>query len=404
MLPFVKNMKIAHLISQFYPYVGGAEICSHNVCKTLVEKGHEAVIVTTVYEPDSGLELPYEIECLWNRTCGLLQKFPFAGKKYLHSQLARLQAKHKFDMWQVTNGYPLGIYAVDFFRKNNIPCLLRCCGEDIQKYPEINYGYRLNAKIDDLVKEKYSLFDGFSALTQTVREEYLALGIADEKIRIIPNGEEFVRFSKARDNQQKISGIREKFAVGDKKLILTTGRYHPKKGYDLIPEIAKALKDKEIDFVWVVAGKKTPILEDKYPECSELGIICSDKYIKSDVEDAFSLPPDSLLQLYCAADVFVLPTLMETFGMVLVEAMAAGLPIVTTDAPGVKDVIDDGETGIQAVTGDIDSISESIIQVIEDRDLATKMTTNGLKLAKEFYDWNKVSAKYLEFYQHLAGQ
>ena len=396
-------MKIAHLIPQFYPYVGGAEICSHNVCKTLVENGHEAVIVTTVFEPYPELELPYDIECLWNRTCGLLQKFSFAGKLYLHQQLARLQAKHHFDMWQVTNGYPLGIYAVEFFRRNRIPCLLRCCGEDIQKYPEINYGCRLNHNIDFQVRDKYPLFDGFSALTQTVREEYLALGISEDKIRIIPNGADFARFAKGRENMAKIREIREKYGVGDRKLILTTGRYHPKKGYDLIPEIACALKEKNIDFVWGVAGKNTPTLYEKYPQCSELRIICSGGYIKSDSEDAFSLPPDSLVNLYCAADIFVLPTLMETFGMVLVEAMAAGTPIVTTDAPGVKDVIEDGKSGIQAESGNVDSITRSIVEVLQNQELSSRLIANGLKLAEDFYDWNRVSAEYLDFYKHVAG-
>lgn len=395
-------MKIAHLVSQFYPYVGGAEICSHNVCKTLVKEGHKAVIVTTAFEPDTGLELPYEVECLWNRTCGLLQKAPFLGKRYLHRQLAKLQKKHHFDMWQVTNGYPLGIYAIDFFRKNNIPCLLRCCGEDIQKYPEINYGYRLDDKIDALVREKYPLFDGFSALTQTVKEEYIALGMPEEKIRIIPNGEDFVRFTKGRFNQAKICEVRKKYGVGSKKLILTTGRYHPKKGYDLIPEIAVALKERNIDFVWVVAGNKTPILLEKYPQCSQLGIFCSDGYIKSDSDDAFALPPESLVNLYCAADIFVLPTLMETFGMVLVEAMAAGIPLVTTDAPGVKDVVEDGESGIQAKAGDIESIVQNIVDVLNNQELSAKLVANGLSLAEDFYDWNEVSAKYLDFYKYVA--
>jgi len=107
-------MKIAHLIAQFYPHVGGAEICSHSVCKTLTDSGHEAVIVTTVYDPSPGLELPYQTECLWHRTCSLLRKWPFIGKQYLYRQLARLQKKHSFDLWQVTAGYPLGAYAVDF--------------------------------------------------------------------------------------------------------------------------------------------------------------------------------------------------------------------------------------------------------------------------------------------------
>ena len=189
-------MKIAHLIPQFYPYVGGAEICIHNVSRTLVDEGHEATIITTAYKPDNSLQLPYNIETLWNRSCGLLKRYPFIGKLYLNKRLAKLQKEHNFDLWQVTAGFPLGIYAIDFFKKNNIPCVLRCCGEDIQKFPEIGYGYRLDPEIDNLITAQFPKFDAFVALTETVEEEYFKLGISNDKINIIPNGADFAKFAK----------------------------------------------------------------------------------------------------------------------------------------------------------------------------------------------------------------
>jgi len=399
----VKNMKIAHLIPQFYPYVGGAEICIHNVCRTLVDEGHEAVIVTTAYKPDNKLKLPYEVVALWNRTSGLMKKYPLIGKQYLLRKLAHLQKEHKFDLWQVTAGYPLGIYAVDFFRKNNIPCILRCCGEDIQKFPQIDYGYRLDPQVDSLVKSQFPLFNGFVALTETVREEYLELGINEENIRIIPNGADFAKFAKARSNSDKICEIRRKYNVGDKKLILTTGRYHSKKGFDLIPAIAKILKDRGEDFIWIVAGRQTSVLKEKYSESKELGIVCSEEYTRSDSEDAFSLPPDSLVELYCAADLFVLPTLIETFGMVLVEAMAAGLPILTTDAPGVKDVIEEGENGIKLPVQDNAAMAEKIIEVLANNTFAERLSKTSLEMAEEVYDWKVVTGKYIEFYEQLIS-
>lgn len=398
-----KIMKIAHLIAQFYPHVGGAEICCHNVCRTLTDGEHEAVIVTTVYDPDPGMEFPYKTECLWRRTCGILRNWPFLGEKYLHRQLARLQKKYQFDLWQVTAGYPLGIYAVDYFRKNNIPCILRCCGEDIQKFPEIDYGYRLDPGVDALVKEKYPKFDGLVALTPTVKEEYRQLGIAEEKIKIIPNGADFAKFAAARKDAEAIARIKAEFEVGDKKLILTIGRYHPKKGYDQIPEIATELKELGVEFVWVVAGKGTPVLQEKFPGLKELGVICSEDYIKSEDEDAFSLPPESLIGLFCAADIFVLPTLLETFGMVLVEAMAAGLPIVTTEAPGVKDVVADGKTGLKTPVADNVALAGKVRDVLADESLADALSANALEMAEKTYDWQVVTSQYLDFYTQIKN-
>jgi glycosyltransferase involved in cell wall biosynthesis len=399
MQPPRKKMKIAHLIPQFYPHIGGAEVCIHNVCRTLSESGHEAVVVTTSCPPQNPPELSYQIEYLWDKTCGMFRKLPyFLGSAYLHHSLKRLQEKHSFDLWQVTNGWPLGAFAVDFFRKNNIPCVLRCCGEDIQKFPEINYGVRLDKKIDVIIRKKFPLFDAFVALTPTVKEEYIQIGVSEEKIRMIPNGADTIKFRHSKENGMDMLDIREKYDVGEGKLILTTGRYHPKKGFDLIPEIARLLKSENLNFKWIVAGPLVSQIPKKFPECERLGVICSEEFAKSD-RTSFNLPPSGLVNLYCASDIYVLPTLLETFGMVLVEAMAAGLPIVTTDAPGVKDVIRDGYDGIKVPAGSAISIAEAVKKIMFDSELCKSLSRNAILTAEEEYEWENVVAKYLSLYE-----
>ncbi|HBC87123.1 MAG TPA: hypothetical protein DCZ94_09235 [Lentisphaeria bacterium] len=394
-------MKIAHLIAQFYPYLGGAEICVHNICESLSKAGHSATVISTTPAPESRPEISYEVIHIFNRTCGLLRKFPAAGKFYLEHKLSSLQEKHRFDLWQVTMGYPLGIYAVDFFRKNKIPCVLRCCGEDIQKYHEIGYGYRLDEKIDNLVMEKYPLFDGFVALTPSVKEEYLKLGIPEKKIHIIPNGVDTAKFAEIKAGLDR-KAVRRKFGLDENKtLILTVGRYHPKKGFDLIPQTVKMLKAKGLDFQWVVAGKNTSEILGKFPE-SAVEIKTIENMAKSGGE-VFSLPSSELIELYCAADIFVLPTLIETFGMVLVEAMAAGLPIITTDAPGVRDVILDGLNGLKAPVGNPEALAEMIFKLINDKELSSSLSENSINHAKDFYEWEKVTGKYIGLYKTLKG-
>lgn len=394
-------MKIAHLIPQFYPYLGGAEICVHNICATLAEQGHEAYVITTTPKPEEKLSVHYNIIHISRKTCGMFRRIPFIGKIYLNMMLARLQKKYKFDLWQVTMGYPLGLYAVDFFRKNNIPCILRCCGEDIQVYPEINYGYRLDKAIDGMVTDKFPLYDGLVALTPSVKEEYLKIGIDGKKIKIISNGVDNKRFKKC--DEAKCEAVRNSFGIvpgSGKIMLLTVGRYHPKKGFDLIPGIAAELRKKGLDFVWVIAGKKTGEILKKFPQAASNGVVTVEKFATAS-EDRFSLPSDGLIDLYCAADIFVLPTLIETFGMVLVEAMAAGLPIVTTEAPGVKDVISHGVNGLKATPGDTAGIAELILKVLNDGELKAKLSSNSLSEAEKIYDWKAVTGKYIEFYNEI---
>lgn len=392
-------MKIAHLIPQFYPHAGGAEICIHNVCETLIKENHIAVVVTSTAPPSEKPDISYKIEYLWEKTGGLFRNFPhIIGKAYLNYILSKLQKKYKFDLWQVTNGYPLGVYAVDFFNKNKIPCVLRCCGDDIQKFPDINYGMRLNPGIDRLVTAQYPRYDGFVALTPSVKEEYLKIGIREDRIRIIPNGVEIAKFADFKEEKKK--AIREKYGITQgKNFILTVGRYHPKKGYDLIPKIAGELRGKGLDFVWLIVGKNSSEIRKKYSECDSLGIIVVEKLAKS-AGNVFSLPSKYLIELYCSADIFAFPTLIETFGMVLVEAMAAGLPIVTTEAEGVRDVVENEITGLKTKPGDASAFAEALIRVIKNRELSEKLKLNCLKKVSD-YDWSIVSGQYAEFYEEL---
>ena len=208
------------------------------------------------------------------------------------------------------------------------------------------------------------------------------------------------KFSRIAADASLVNKVKDSFKSGNKKIILTTGRYHPKKGFDQIPECAAELKKLGINFSWIIAGPGVMKLKEKFPDSSELGIICTEEFSKGDA-GAFSLPPDSLVALYCAADVFVLPTLVETFGMVLVEAMAAGLPIVTTDAPGVCDVIDDNITGIKVQTENPVQLAKATASVLSNREKACSLSENALKLAKKKYDWLVVTSAYSNFYKDV---
>ncbi|OGV35325.1 MAG: hypothetical protein A2020_06285 [Lentisphaerae bacterium GWF2_45_14] len=395
-------MKIAHLIPQFYPYFGGAEVCIHNVCESLVRAGHQPIVITTTPPPKVKAPFKYDTIHLSKWTGGLFRRAPFLGKIYLRNRLAALQKKYGFDLWQVTMGYPAGIYSVDFFKKNKIPCILRCCGDDIQKYPQINYGCRLDPAIDALAMEKYPKFDGLVALTPSVKKEYLELGIDENKIRIIPNGVDVERFAASKNGSVKEKVFSELGMKNTDKLILTVGRYHPKKGYELIPAIAAELKKKGFKFTWVVAGKAAGLINTKFPEARSLGIVTMEKFAGLQ-SDFFSLPSQGLVDLYCAANIFVLPTLIETFGMVLVEAMAAGLPIVTTEAPGVTDVISNGVNGLKVPVGDTEAMAEAIANIFNDRELRSTLSSTALKEAENKYDWKSVTARYLEFYEDVLS-
>jgi glycosyltransferase involved in cell wall biosynthesis len=89
--------------------------------------------------------------------------------------------------------------------------------------------------------------------------------------------------------------------------------------------------------------------------------------------------------------------------MVLVEAMAAGLPIVTTNAPGVCDVIDDNITGIKVQTENPLQLAQATASVLMDREKSCSLSANALELAKKKYDWSVVTSDYAAFYKDILG-
>jgi glycosyltransferase involved in cell wall biosynthesis len=106
------------------------------------------------------------------------------------------------------------------------------------------------------------------------------------------------------------------------------------------------------------------------------------------------------VELYRSADIFAFPTLLETFGMVLVEAMAAGLPVVTTDAPGVRDVIAHGENGLQSPAGDADAVAANLERLLADPHERARYRELSLAAAGA-YDWPRVVDQYRDFYRHV---
>ena len=392
-------MRIAHLISQFYPYLGGAEICIHNICTALKENGEQATVITSSPAPAAAPAVNYEIIHLSPRTNGLFRRSHILGGIYLGYALKKLQNRYRFDLWQVTMGYPLGTFAVNFFRKQSLPCLLRCCGEDIQRFPEINYGYRLDQKVDRLVREKYPRYDALIALTPSVQKDYLEIGVAADKIAVIPNGVDVQRFTQT----AKDAALRKQFgADAQTPLILTVGRHHPKKGYQFIPEIAAGLKERGLRFVWLIVGRDFEEFNKKFPEAAQLGIRTIADLPSPGIE-AFSLPSNHLVKLYRAADVFAFPTLLETFGMVLIEAMAAGLPIVTTDAPGVCDVIHHEQNGLCSPRGDTGAFVRNLAAVLENPTLSARLSQASTADARR-YDWRQIVSQYLALYRRTLAK
>jgi glycosyltransferase involved in cell wall biosynthesis len=114
------------------------------------------------------------------------------------------------------------------------------------------------------------------------------------------------------------------------------------------------------------------------------------------------LPHPELAEHYRRADIFIAPSVWnEPFGMVIVEAMASGLPVIATRGGGIPEIVRDGETGLLTERGNAAELAEAINYLLKHDEVRRAMGRAGRKRAVEMFGWDKISEPLFEVYQEF---
>ena len=399
-----KNLIVAMPIGSFLPAQGGAEVGLHNIALRLIEKGHRPIIITS-YTHYKLLKkkkwiLPYKVISLPPGASSFLELNQKLGFFIYDTYFKYVQWRFEIDIWHVTIGYPLGVAMTHYAKNNKVKYLIRCVGEDIQSIPNINYGMRLNKKKNDIINYYLPKSKNLVAISDSVASEYIKLKIPESSIKYIPNGVDIERFSK-KINRKK---IREKYEIhNDTFLFLSVSRNHPKKGFEvLLKSIVLLKKVISSNFKVLFVGKNVSLLKYKVNELgiNENVILHDEVKIENNTGNInLQFPSPNLVDIYKMSDCFVLPSLVETFGIVLIEAMASGLPIITTNAQGCRDIIRNGKDGIMVDTNDEVNLSKAM-QSMMSKKIKDKYTTLSNARVLNF-SWDNVVEKYIKLYSEI---
>lgn len=400
-------MNIVHFPSSFLPQIGGAQFVVHNLALQQLRAGHQVTVVAPWRSWRAvASSMPYKVVPLLPRsmtTVWRARPYGYDLRWLVTKQLMLYQKRYKFDVWHLHTAYPAAFVALPMLKRSRLPSVVTCHGADVLTSPEVGYGFRLDPLVEQDTIETLLHIDRAVAISDSIRSEYLSVGVAPERIRNIPNGVDAARIKALQVDRGAVRA-----AMGwpmDKVVLLTVGRNHPIKGYKLIPEVIRQVAAVRHDFVWVIVGRDTePIgdlvsqlgLSDHLRVVPEIGRGDTDGDLKW-----LSLPSQELIRIYKAADVFAFPSLLESFGMVLIEAMAAGLPLVTTDARGCRDVVAHGVTGLTSPVGDVSAMAKNILQILGDPSLRAALGRNGQIRSAE-YEWRSVASRYISVYEELV--
>ncbi|MBA2246036.1 MAG: glycosyltransferase [Gemmatimonadetes bacterium] len=187
------------------------------------------------------------------------------------------------------------------------------------------------------------------------------------RLSVVPNGIRVHDFARTRSPATRAALLRS----GERALVLTVARLDWQKGLDQLLQAAALVPG--VRFVIAGEGAERARLER---EATALGIADRVDFLgeRSDVPD-----------LLASADLFVLPSLIEGLPVSVLEAMAAGVPVVATDVPGTREAVQDGETGVLVQPGDPPALARAIRRLLEERSLAARLAEAGrCRVRREF--------------------
>ncbi|HVP35544.1 MAG TPA: N-acetyl-alpha-D-glucosaminyl L-malate synthase BshA [Terriglobales bacterium] len=229
--------------------------------------------------------------------------------------------------------------------------------------------------------------DGVTAVSNFLKkrtnEEF---GLKSE-IEMIPNFVESERFTPKQDKAR-----RRQFAKDEERVLMHISNFRPVKRVEDIIKIFHLI-DKKIPSKLVLIGDG-PELSKALSLSKELGI--EDKIISLGGQDYV----ENLLPL---ADLFLLPSDQESFGLVALEAMSCGVPVIATRTGGLPEVVIDGENGFLGPLGDIEFMAQKGIELLSDENQLTKFRENCRRRAVEKFDSKLIVPRYEEYYKKVIG-
>ncbi|MEM1948051.1 MAG: glycosyltransferase family 4 protein [Candidatus Caldarchaeum sp.] len=220
---------------------------------------------------------------------------------------------------------------------------------------------------------------------------YRAMGVPEEKIRIVPNGVDLLDFKVEGEMKTKFEGFK------GKKIVLFLGRLHKVKGVDILIKAFSELLHKMSykDAILVIAGPDDGYLKQAKHLVNSLNLTNYVKFIGP-------LYLRDKVEAFKKSDVFVVPSRYEIFGLTVLEAYACQKPVIASDVGGLNELVLDNRTGLLFKNGEFTQLAQHIHHLLTHPDLAREMGRNGRCIVEKFYTIEKTVDKLEAVYEELA--
>src|SRR5512132_3114849 len=225
-----------------------------------------------------------------------------------------------------------------------------------------------------------------------MREQVVdVFGVDEDRVEVIPNGIDPEDLQPHDDDE--LRRLRAEFADPDESLVLLVGRLVYEKGLQVALEALPEITERPPNTRFVVAGSGTHEQELRR-QAEELGLMQHGTFVGW-------IGDDVLHSLYRIADVCVVPSIYEPFGLVALEAMASSCPCIVADTGGLREVVPHDEVGLRFRARDPESLAEMTVRVLDDAKLCRRLTAEAFEHLRRF-DWGDVAERTASVYAEVV--
>ncbi len=388
-------MKILMLSWEYPPrIIGGISRVVYDLAQNLAKHGNQVHVVTCWEPGTSEIEkdknvIVHRVHVYNNASNNFVEwvmQLNFAMLEYT----VGLAAKTGFDLihghdWLVA--YAARVLKVNF----SLPLITtihateygRNCGihNDLQR--------TINSIERWMIKES----DSMVVNSEYMYRELLAVYNADaEKLKIIQNGVDLKKF----DNISADLSFRQNYASSNEKIVFFVGRLVNEKGVHVLLKAIPKILSNYNDVKFVIAGKG-PCLNNLIELSLELNI-------NHKVYFTGFVSEEVLLRLYKCSNIAVFPSTYEPFGIVALEGMVAGIPVVVSDVGGLSEIVNHRVDGMKFFSENSNSLADCILELLKDTELSESISSKAIQKVRELYNWDSITDAVLKEYMRVISQ
>lgn len=374
-------MKIAQISATFPPYMAGTgNVCYHNSIG-LSKLGHDVTVFTSkTHEKD--YQSYQSIKVVRLNTIFKIGNAPF---------LPGLLLLKKFDIIHLHYPFIFGEEILYFLKKMKKYDYIITYHNDLISYGTKNiifnfYQKRIANKIINNAKKIIVLSDDYTE--NSLLSSIFQLNM--NKVIVLPNGVDIKKFNPNIDYPENIKKV--------EKIILFVGaldQAHITKGLNFLILACSKILQNNRKFKLIVVGDGE--LKPYYQKLVEK------EGLKKNVLFVGKIRNDDLPKYYSISDIFVLPSTVENFPLVVLEAMAMGKPVIASNIPGLRTIIKDQKTGYLVDKKNVDMLASKILFLIENEDIIKTYGINARKTVEEKYSWDVIIKKLEIIYKDMLS-